>query len=61
MTVYLDSDFKCHGSNPDGVYTAVETDFFEGFIWEKGKGLVEYYSGYGAQSFYLDIKPLGAE
>lgn len=30
MTVYLDSDFKCHGSNPDGVYTAVETDFFDG-------------------------------
>ena len=42
-------------------YNNVETDFFEGFIWEKGKGLVEYYSGYGAQSFYLDIKPLGAE
>ncbi|MGN0496274.1 MAG: hypothetical protein ACI4GW_08635 [Lachnospiraceae bacterium] len=37
-------------------YNNVETDFYEGFIWEKGQGLVNYYSGYGAQSFYLDIK-----
>lgn len=36
-------------------YNNVETDFYEGFIWEKGKGLVNYYSGYGAQSFYLEI------
>ena len=30
MTIYIDSDFKCHISNPDGAYTAVETDFFDG-------------------------------
>ena len=30
MTIYIDSDFKCHTSNPDGTYTEVETDFFDG-------------------------------
>lgn len=29
MTVYLDSDFRCHIAN-DGTRTAVETDFFDG-------------------------------
>ena len=30
MTIYIDNDFKCHASNPEGTYTAVETDFFDG-------------------------------
>ena len=30
MTIYIDTDFKCHATNPDGAYTAVETDFFNG-------------------------------
>ena len=30
MTIYLDPDYKCHTSNPDGTYTVVETDFFDG-------------------------------
>ena len=30
MKIYIDSDYKCHASNPDGIYTAVETDFFVG-------------------------------
>ena len=30
MTIYIDSDFKCHISNPDGTMTAMETDFFDG-------------------------------
>ena len=30
MKIYIDSDFKCHTTNPDGMYTAVETDFFDG-------------------------------
>ena len=30
MKIYVDSEFKCHTSNPDGTYTAVETDFFDG-------------------------------
>ena len=29
MTVYIDSDYKCHASSGDGL-TAVETDFFDG-------------------------------
>ena len=29
-TIYLNSDFCCHVSNPDGGYTSVETDFFGG-------------------------------
>ena len=29
MTIYIDSDFKCHVTN-DGTLTAVETDFFDG-------------------------------
>lgn len=30
MTIYIDNDFKCHTSDHDGLYTAVETDFFDG-------------------------------
>ena len=29
MTIYIDSDFKCHVSD-DGTMTAVDTDFFDG-------------------------------
>lgn len=29
MTIYIDSDYKCHTSSGDGM-TAVETDFFDG-------------------------------
>ena len=29
MTVYIDSDFRCHVEN-DGTMTPVETDFFDG-------------------------------
>lgn len=28
--IYIDSDFKCHTANPDWMYTAVETDAFDG-------------------------------
>lgn len=30
MTIYIDTDFKCHVSNPDGTHTAVETTAFDG-------------------------------
>lgn len=30
MTIYIDTDFKCHVSNPNSIYTAVESDFFDG-------------------------------
>lgn len=30
-TIYIDlEEFKCHTTNPDGTYTAVETDIFGG-------------------------------
>ena len=38
MTVYLDSDFRCHLTN-DGTMTAVETDAFDG----KCKTYIEGY------------------
>ena len=28
--IYIDEDCKCRASNPEGIYTAVETDFFDG-------------------------------
>lgn len=28
--IYIDSNFVCHPTNPDGTYTAVETDIFDG-------------------------------
>ena len=30
MTIYIDIEYKCHTSNPNGMCTAVETDFFDG-------------------------------
>lgn len=38
MTIYIDSDYKCHTSPGDGL-TAVETDFFDG----KCKQFIEGY------------------
>ncbi len=29
-TIYVDSDYCCHTTNPDGTYTAIETDIFGG-------------------------------
>ena len=29
MTIYIDSDYKCHATTADGL-TAVETDYFDG-------------------------------
>lgn len=30
MKIYIDSEYHCHTSNPDGAFREVETDFFEG-------------------------------
>lgn len=30
MTIYIDNDYKCHASNPDSAYIAVETSYFDG-------------------------------
>lgn len=38
MTIYIDSEFKCHTATADGL-TAVETDFFDG----KVPGYIEGY------------------
>ena len=55
MIVYLDTDFKCHTSDPDGTYTALETDFFSdkcqtyiegyrfvptGAVWTRSDGVI---------------------
>lgn len=29
-TIYIDSNFKCHITNPEEQYTAIETDAFDG-------------------------------
>lgn len=28
--IYIDSDFKCHVTNPEGAYQSVDTDVFDG-------------------------------
>ena len=38
-TIYINSNFECHTTNPDGTLTAVETDFFDG----KCDALIEGY------------------
>ena len=30
MKIYIDSEFKCHTTNPDGTLREIETDFFNG-------------------------------
>lgn len=30
MKIYIDSEFKCHTTNPEGTFQEVETDFFNG-------------------------------
>ena len=30
MDIYIDNDFKCHKTNPDGMYRKVQTNFFMG-------------------------------
>lgn len=30
MKIYIDSEYKCHTTNPDGTFREIETDFFDG-------------------------------
>lgn len=30
MKIYIDSECRCHTTNPDGTFREVETDFFDG-------------------------------
>ena len=49
-TIYIDSDYSCHGTN-DGTMNAVETDFFdgkcdtyvEGYRYDQRNGYVQIY------------------
>ncbi|MCH5281547.1 MAG: hypothetical protein J1E61_08770 [Lachnospiraceae bacterium] len=34
----------------------VETGFYERFVWERGRGLIEYVSGYGAGAEHMELK-----
>lgn len=51
MKVYIDSDFHCHTSNPDGHFREVEDEFFndkcqrfvEGYCYNDSKGYVQIY------------------
>ena len=44
MTIYIDSDYKCHTSSGDG-FTPVETDTFDG----KCRQYIEGYRSFGAE------------
>ena len=48
MTIYIDSDFKCHSTTADGL-TAVETAFFDG----KAPEVVEGYRYVPAGSVWV--------
>lgn len=28
--IYIDSEFKCHSTNPNGTFREIQTDFFDG-------------------------------
>ena len=50
-TIYIDSEYRCHATNPDGNLREVEDDFFhnkcatfiEGFCYDDSKGYEEIY------------------
>ena len=42
-----------------GYSDLTETGFYERFIWEKEKGLVEYKSGFGAEKNDIELKQIG--
>lgn len=51
MKIYIDSEYRCHTANPDGVFREVETQFFvgkcqtyvEGFCYDDSKGYIQIY------------------
>lgn len=52
MKLYVDSEYKFHTVNPDGIFREVETDFFqndactafiEGYCYDDSKGYVQIY------------------
>lgn len=51
MKIYIDSEYRCHATNPDGNLREVEDDFFhnrcatfiEGFCYDDSKSYVQIY------------------
>lgn len=51
MKVYVDKEYKCHTTNQDGAFRAIEDDFFnekcktfiEGYCYDDSKGYVQIY------------------
>lgn len=49
--IYVDSEYRCHTTNPDGAFREVENDFFngkcqtfiEGFCYDDSKGYAQIY------------------
>ncbi len=50
-----DNKSEYHGYN-----SLIETGYYESFVWEIGKGLIEYKSGYGAGSDAIEVYLIGA-
>lgn len=50
--IYIDSEYRCHPTNPDGVFREVNepffddkcTDFIEGFCYDDIEGVVKIYA-----------------
>ena len=51
MKIYVDSNFHCHPTNPDGLFREIEADFFngmcdaviEGYCYDDSKDYVAIY------------------
>ena len=51
MKIYIDNEFKCHTTNPDGTLREIETNFFdgkcdafvEGYCYDTSKGYTQIY------------------
>ena len=51
MKIYIDSDFRCHTSNPEGTFREVETPvfdgkcqtFIEGYCYDDSNGYAHIY------------------
>ena len=46
MKFYIDEEFKCHTTNPDGIYREVEADVFDGKCSEFIEGHRYYPPGF---------------
>lgn len=60
-TVYIDNEFKCHTTNPDNIFRAIETRVFDGICDEviEGHRFVPYDETYireDGEVFYGQMK-----